>query len=114
MPTRRMIITPARGTWVVRAGGAVIGETARAMELAEDDHAPVIYFPREDIGMAFLERSETKTTCPLKGEATHYNIVAKSGPIEDAAWSYEDPKPEAEPIRGMIAFYPERATVEKV
>ena len=44
-------ITPAQGTWVVRAGGAVLGETTGALELREGDHAPVIYFPRGDIAM---------------------------------------------------------------
>ena len=32
-----IIITRAPGTWVVRAGGAVIAETGRALELAEGD-----------------------------------------------------------------------------
>ena len=78
---KTITITTAPGTWVVRAGGAVIGETTRALELHETGHAPVIYFPRDDIGMAFLDRSEKITTCPSKGEATHFDIVAKSGAI---------------------------------
>ena len=32
-------IAPASGTWVVRAGGAVIGETKDALELTEGDKA---------------------------------------------------------------------------
>ena len=31
--TTHISITPAVGTWVVRAGGAVLGESARALEL---------------------------------------------------------------------------------
>lgn len=114
MATPRMTITPAEGTWVVRAGGAVIGESTRAMELVEGDYPPVVYFPREDLGMSLLERSATVTTCPHKGEAIHYDMAAKSGPIRDIAWSYENPKPEVEGIRGMLAFYPERAAIEEV
>jgi len=64
--------------------------------------------------MAFLERSTTTSTCPFKGEASYFHIVAKSGPIRDAAWSYETPKPEAERIAAHIAFYTNRATVEQV
>ena len=45
------------GTWVVRAGGAVLGETRKALELSEGDLAPVIYFPREDLAMAMLDPS---------------------------------------------------------
>ena len=40
--------------------------------------------------------------------------MAKSGPIRDAAWTYEEPKPEAERIAGHIAFYANRAAIEQV
>ena len=57
-------IRPATGTWVVRAGGAVLGESMQALEMTEGDYPPVIYFPRADIAMAFLEPSDTTSTCP--------------------------------------------------
>jgi uncharacterized protein (DUF427 family) len=104
----------ADGTWVVRAGGAVIGETSNAVELLEGDRAPVIYFPREDVAMAFLEPSETRTTCPWKGEASHFAIHSKSTVIDDAAWSYESPKPEVAAIAGHLAFYPDKVTIEQL
>ena len=63
-------IRKAAGTWVVRSGGAVLGETTRALELDEDGHNPVIYFPREDIAVAFLDPSDKTTHCPYKGDAT--------------------------------------------
>lgn len=107
-------IEPAPGTWVVRAGGAVLGESSAALELTEGDRAGVIYFPREDIAMAFLEPSDTRTRCPHKGEARYFAIVTKSGTIPDAVWSYEDPKPGVEAIAGHLAFYPDKVTVEEV
>ncbi len=110
----RIAVHPAEGTWVVRAGGAVLGESTRALELVENGHEPVIYFPREDLAMAFLEPSETHTRCPFKGDATYWNIAAKSGTIRDAGWSYEEPVPSAEPIAGHIAFYPDQVAVERV
>ena len=114
MLTSRMRVHPAEGTWVVRAGGAVIGESARALELLEGDYPAVIYFPREDVAMAFLEPSDTVTTCPFKGRASHFHLIANSGAIRDAAWSYEDPTEEAAAIAGCIAFYTDRAAVEQV
>ena len=63
-------------------------------------------------GMEFLDPSDTRTTCPHKGEATHYHIAANSGPIRDAAWSYETPVAGAEAIAGFVAFYGEKATIE--
>ncbi len=35
-------IRQAPGTWVVRAGGAVLGESTNALELSEGDYPPVI------------------------------------------------------------------------
>ena len=64
---------------MVRAGGAVIGESRAALVLEEPGHDPVVYFPRADIGMAFLDPSETRTRCPHKGEARYFHIAAKSG-----------------------------------
>jgi uncharacterized protein (DUF427 family) len=107
-------IRPAGGTWVVRAGGAVIAESSNALELTEGDLAPVIYFPREDIAMAFLEPSDTRTRCPHKGEARYFGIQSKSTLIKDAAWSYETPVEEARAIAGHVAFYTDKATVEEL
>ncbi|APX90572.1 hypothetical protein BV394_13300 [Brevirhabdus pacifica] len=95
----------ASGKWVVRAGGAVIGESKNALELVEGDYPPVIYFPREDIAMAFLDPSDTRTTCPRKGEAKYFSIQTKSALIKDAAWSYEEPLDQVSPIKGHLAFY---------
>lgn len=101
-----MNIHKADGTWVVRAGGAVLGETRNALELDEDGLPTVIYFPRDDIAMAFLDKTDKVTHCPLKGDATHYSIVTKSTTLENAAWSYEAPTEEAAArIKGYLAFY---------
>ena len=80
-------IRKAEGTWVVRAGGAVLAESKDALELSENGHPDVIYFPRGDIAMAFLDESDQRTTCPHKGEARYYSIVTKSQTLENAAWS---------------------------
>ena len=107
-------VRPAAGTWVVRAGGAVLGETTRALELTEGDYPPVIYVPRDDIAMPFLEPSATRSTCPYKGEAHYYSIVTKSTTLEDAGWSYENPKAGMEEIAGYLAFYPNQVAVEQL
>ncbi len=107
-------IRPASGNWTVRAGGAVLGESKSALELQEGDYPPVIYFPRSDIAMAFLEPSELTSSCPYKGTATYYSIVAKSGPIKDAVWSYEEPLDAVAGIKGYLAFYTTKVAVEEV
>lgn len=107
-------VAQSPSTWVVRAGGAVIAESGQALELKEGDLPTVIYFPREDVGDAFLERSETRTHCPYKGDATYYTLVTKSGAIPDAAWSYEAPKDERADIAGFVAFHDDKVTVEQL
>ncbi len=114
MMTERLRIHAAYGTWVVRAGGAVIGETSNALELLEGDYPPVIYFPRADLGMAFFDASETTSFCPFKGQASYFHIASESGTIRDAGWSYEEPKPEAARIAEHIAFYGDKVTLEQV
>ena len=108
-------IREAGGTWVVRAGGAVLGETTRALALDEDGHDTVIYFPRDDIATAFLDRSDKRTHCPKKGDATYWSIITKSTTIENAAWSYEDPIEQAQAIAGHLAFHTsDLLAVEKI
>ncbi len=108
-------IVPAEGHWVVRAGGAVLGESSNALYLTEEGYTPVIYFPKSDVAMEFLDVSEKLTTCPHKGEATHYSIVTKSTVLQDAAWSYDTPHEQVAQIADHIAFYSrDDVTVERV
>ncbi|WP_120501359.1 DUF427 domain-containing protein [Roseovarius sp. EL26] len=108
-------IRKAAGTWTVRAGGAVLAESKNALELSEAGHDDVIYFPRSDIAMAFLDDSERTSFCPRKGDASYYSIVTKSKTIDNAGWSYEAPTDAAEPIKGHLAFYSnDDVTVERV
>lgn len=97
-------IRKATGTWVVRSGGAVLGESTNALELNEGQLAPVIYFPREDIAMAMLDRSDKSTHCPHKGDACYFSIVNKSSTTENAVWSYEDPIADVASIKNHLAF----------
>lgn len=97
-------ITPATGTWVVRAGGAVLGESANALELHEDGYPMIVYFPRGDIAMAFLDRTDHTTACAHKGAANYFSIMSKSTTYVNAAWSYEDPNADVVQIKDHIAF----------
>lgn len=108
-------ITKAEGRWSVRAGGAVLGESANALELSEGDYAPVIYFPRQDIAMALLDATDHSTHCPHKGDASYFSVVTKSTTLEKAAWSYETPMEGVARIKDHLAFYTgDGVTVEKI
>ncbi len=108
-------IRKAPGTWTVRAGGAVLAESDNALELSEGSYSPVIYFPRDDIAMAFLERTEKTTHCPHKGDANYFSIVTKSTVLGDAAWTYETPFDAVSDIKDHVAFYSsDEVTVEAI
>jgi uncharacterized protein (DUF427 family) len=94
----------------VRFAGRIVADSARALLLAEASYNPVAYIPRQDVDMALLARTDRKTRCPYKGEASYYSIhVDGDGRIaENAVWSYEQPLPDVAEIAGHMAFYPDR------
>ena len=77
--------------------------------LAESDETVVVegnhYFPRESVKEEFFEESATHTTCPWKGEASYFNVVAGGEVNKDAAWYYPEPKDAAKEIKGRVAFW---------
>ena len=108
-------IREAEGTWVVRAGGAVLGESKSVLELSENGYPGRIYFPREDIAMAFLDSSDKSTICPYKGDDSYFSIVTKSTTIKDAAWSYATPIDDVARIAGHLCFDTnDQVTVEQL
>lgn len=107
-------IRRAEGKWVVRAGGAILAETSNALELTEGEYDPVIYFPRDDVAMAFLDATDHATTCPYKGQASYFSIQTKSETLANAAWSYETPLDGVDRIAGHLAFAGEKIAVERL
>jgi len=94
---------PAR----ILIGDEVIAETEQAVLLSETGYPVRAYIAREDI-RAPIEPSEKTSFCPFKGDASYWTVAG----LEDVAWSYEDPKAGVAAIRGRLAFYPDRVTVE--
>jgi uncharacterized protein (DUF427 family) len=58
--------------------------------------------------MASLVRTERRTRCPYKGEASYYSIAVGGRTAENAVWSYEHPLADVAEIAGHLAFYPDR------
>ncbi len=112
--TTQIRIDPAEGCWVARAEGAIIAESRGALALSEGDREAVIYFPRGDVAMAFLEPSSRTTQCPHKGETAYFHIAGPAGTVADAAWSYDSPLPGVAAIAGHLAFDPALVTVERI
>jgi uncharacterized protein (DUF427 family) len=101
-------IGPNPNRVIVRLGGAVIADTTRALVMRAPGTADQPYIPREDVDMTRLVRTDLVTHCPYKGDAAYWSI--RSGPrtVENAVWSYEAPYDDMAPIKGYLAFYPDR------
>jgi uncharacterized protein (DUF427 family) len=107
-PGRALYLEPTPKRIRVQVGGETIADSRRAMMLHESGLQPTYYFPPEDVRGDTLAPSERRTWCPKKGQASYYTIRAGSRVVEDGAWYYPDPIPEAPPIKGLIAFYWDR------
>ena len=87
--------------------GHEIADSGDVLLLAEAAYPPVRYFPRDDVAMAFLRKTDRTSRCPYKGEASYYTIQRDGKLIENAVWSYETPNPAVIQIAGHLAFYPQ-------
>jgi uncharacterized protein (DUF427 family) len=86
-------------------GGEVVVDSTRVKLLHETGYLPVWYFPEEDVRSELLRPSEKVTRCPWKGETVYFSVEAGGRRAENAAWSYRDPVPGAEPIARHLAFH---------
>jgi uncharacterized protein (DUF427 family) len=100
------VVTPRHV--VVEAGGHVVADSTRAVRVCETSHPPVFYVPRADLAEDLLERAADGSWCEWKGLATYWDLVLDGGRRAGAGWSYEQPSPGFEHLRGAIAFYPGR------
>ncbi len=111
-PDHPIAIVPHPGRVRITFGGRQIVETTRALVLKEASYPPVFYVPREDADMGLLSRTDRRTHCPYKGDASYFTIESGGGSAADAVWSYETPLPAVAEIAGHLAFYPDRAKIE--
>ncbi|HJV43883.1 DUF427 domain-containing protein [Caulobacter sp.] len=109
IPDESHPISIERASGVVRVlfEGHEIADSDNVLVLREANYPPVYYFPRDDVRMEFLRRTDKVTHCPYKGDASYFTIYRDRQIIESAVWSYEDPYAAVAAISGRLAFYPE-------
>jgi len=107
-PEHRIALTREAKRVRVLAAGQTIAESSDAIILREATYPLVYYFPRRDVRMDALVRTDHHTYCPYKGEASYFSISAGGRTIENAVWSYEHPYDEVVEIREFLAFYPRK------
>jgi uncharacterized protein (DUF427 family) len=85
----------AKATW----NGAVLAESDK-FEMVEGN----VYFPPESVKWEYFSKGDRQYTCPWKGETAYHNIEVNGKVNKNAAWSYPEPKPAAQYIKGYVAF----------
>ena len=113
-PHHPITITPHAGRVRVIAGGRIVAETDRALELREAGYGAVLYIPRAHIDAAVLAPSPQRSYCPDQGEASYFDLSLDGALRPAVAWSYENPFPAVSRIRGHVAFYPDRVDAIEV
>jgi uncharacterized protein (DUF427 family) len=107
-PDHPITVTPNPARIVVTVAGKVVADTRRALTLQESTYPAVQYIPIDDVDRSLLERTETATYCPFKGDASYYSIPVGGERSVDAIWVYESPYPAVAEIKDHVAFYPDR------
>jgi len=104
-PDYRIALAPAGARVQVKLRGELIADTRDALRMEEGTYPPVYYFPRKDVKMERLVRTDHRTYCPFKGHASYFSF---KGGAENAVWSYEQPYDEMAAVKELLAFYPDK------
>jgi len=104
-PYHRVDVLESSREVKVSVDGSIIAESAHPKLVFETGLPPRAYVPPTDLDPGSLVRSETRSWCPYKGEATYWHLQLPDRTLlEDAAWSYETPLPEALKAQGRVTF----------
>jgi len=87
----------------------MIKATWNGVVLAQSDETIIIegnyYFPPESLRMEYFKETDTRSTCPWKGQASYYDIQVNGKLNENAAWFYKNPSDSAKDIKDHAAFW---------
>lgn len=116
-PRHFMRLLPVHRRVVVRRGEGVLAESTGAVRLVEigrDVYPPALYIPVADASTR-LRPNDRRTHCPLKGDATYYDLTDEAGAVvaENLAWRYPSPVVGAEALANRIAFYVDDLSIEE-
>lgn len=96
----------------VSLDGETLAESRRTRLLFETGLPLRFYFPPEDVRQDALVRSDWRSACAYKGEASYWSVQLADRMEPNLAWTYHQPLHDAIEVRDMLAFYNERVDVD--
>ncbi len=98
-------IEPCGKHVTVELNGETIVDSKNAVLVMESRHAPVLYFPQNEVRMDLTKKTDLSTHCPFKGDASYWSITVGDRTEENSIWGYEAPFDECLTIKDYVSFY---------
>jgi uncharacterized protein (DUF427 family) len=111
-PYHRIDVVPSSRRVKIRVAGEVVAETTRPQILFESSLPTRYYIPEEDCRTDLFEKSDKKSVCPYKGNATYLSVRAGGELHADVIWTYREPLLAVSKIEGHLCFFDEKVSVE--
>ena len=102
------VVDPFQRKLTIQKDGQVIAQSENALilkEVGRSVYDPVLYVPKADVVVDLVSEAKRQSHCPIKGDATYWNLGEKTSNY--FAWSYENPHPKSGKIGGYVAFNPQ-------
>ena len=104
IPTERILLfEPFPRRMRASAAGEQVLDSRRGRLLYEHGVLPRCYFPRADVRMDLLERTDEVSESPLKGPTVHWRLRIADHVVEDAAISHPEPPEGAPALEDYVA-----------
>src|SRR5262249_39038943 len=110
-PYKRIDVLHSSRHVQVEVNGVVVADTHRPTLLFETGLPTRYYIPKLDVRLDALTPTDTTTGCAYKGFARYWSVEAGGETVQDLAWSYRTPLPEATKVARLVAFYNEPADI---
>ena len=107
-PFHRVDVLESSRPVTVSVDGRVVAGSDRPKLLYETGLPARVYIPRPDVVPGVLADAEKHSVCPYKGQSRYLSVAG----IEEAAWTYEAPLPEAIGVEGHVCFDDAKVYVE--
>lgn len=103
-PYHRVDCRPTSRRLRVEVAGQTLVDTDDTTIVFETSLAPRLYVHPKHVRTDLLRVTDTSSYCNYKGVATYWAAVIGDTVVPDVGWSYAEPLPETEQIRGYLSF----------